>query len=130
MADEPVKKKPTKITASRQGATRLNMMVRDLRKMKAELLPDEPESQDGVELKNMDDFQRQKALLTKKLGALHQVRQAACRPWAQRRCHLQCIDHTSTVSACGDHVDCSCSCVHLGLYAVFCVPAAVDHRVE
>jgi len=74
MADEPVKKKPTKITASRQGATRLNMMVRDLRKMKAELLPDEPESQDGVELKNMDDFQRQKALLTKKLGALHQVR--------------------------------------------------------
>lgn len=48
------------------------MMVRDLRKMKTELLPDDAEDEQNVSMKNMDDFQKQKHLLNRKLAGLTQ----------------------------------------------------------
>lgn len=52
------------------STARVSMMLKDLRQMKAILLPDEPDVVDEQEMKDMDDFQKTKAKLTKLLHAI------------------------------------------------------------
>jgi hypothetical protein len=67
----------------RNAASRLQVMLRDLKQMKTELLPNENENNEE-EMKNMDDFQRAKATLTAHLTAMAQVRGFAARGVAYR----------------------------------------------